>query len=73
MLKCRTRWHFSTLSMMASSSILIPLLAKGTVEERILEMQHRKRDLAAALLNDSPEMTAAFTADDIEFLFREFK
>jgi len=48
-------------------------IAKGTVEERILEMQHRKRDLAAALLNDSPETTAAFTADDIEFLFREFK
>jgi len=48
-------------------------IAKGTVEERILDMQNRKRDLAAALLNDSPETSAAFTADDIEFLFREFK
>jgi SNF2 family DNA or RNA helicase len=46
-------------------------IAKGTVEERILEMQNRKRDLATALLNDSPGASAAFTADDIEFLFRE--
>lgn len=45
-------------------------IAKGTVEERILEMQNRKRDLAAALFNDSLESSAAFTADDIEFLFR---
>lgn len=48
-------------------------IAKGTVEERILEMQNRKRDLAANLLNDSPGSSEAFTVDDIEFLFREFK
>jgi SNF2 family DNA or RNA helicase len=45
-------------------------IAKDTIEERILEMQNRKRDLATALFNDSPEATAAFTADDIEFLLR---
>lgn len=48
-------------------------IAQGTIEERILEMQNRKRDLAAALLNDSLEAGVAFTADDIEFLFQEFK
>jgi SNF2 family DNA or RNA helicase len=48
-------------------------IAKNTVEERILEMQNRKRDLAATLLNDSLESSAAFTVDDIEFLFQEFK
>ncbi|MGC8485483.1 MAG: DEAD/DEAH box helicase, partial [Candidatus Baltobacteraceae bacterium] len=44
------------------------LIAEGTVEERILELQQRKGDLAAGLLDD----TAAkldLSIDDIERLF----
>ncbi len=46
-------------------------IAKGTVEERILDLQNRKRNLAASLLDERPDATAAFTADDLDFLFRE--
>ncbi len=46
-------------------------IARGTVEERILELQNRKRSLAAALLEERPDATAAFEAGDLEFLFRE--
>ena len=46
-------------------------IAKGTVEERILDLQNRKRTLASALLEERPEAAAAFDANDLEFLFRE--
>ena len=46
-------------------------IAKGTVEERILDLQNRKRGLAAALLDERPDATAAFEATDIDFLFNE--
>lgn len=46
-------------------------IAKGTVEERIQELQNRKRHLATALLEERPDATAAFEADDLNFLFQE--
>ena len=46
-------------------------IARGTVEERILELQNRKRALASALLEERPDATAAFEANDLDFLFRE--
>ena len=45
-------------------------IAKGTVEERILDLQNRKRGLASALLEERPDATAAFVADDLDFLFQ---
>jgi len=47
------------------------LIAEGTVEERILEMQQRKAKLAAALFGDKPAAAAALTQDDIKWLMGE--
>lgn len=44
------------------------MIAKGTVEERILELQSRKAGLAAALFGDKPAAAAALTQDDIKWL-----
>ncbi len=46
-------------------------IARGSVEERILELQNRKRFLASALLEERTDAAAAFEADDLDFLFRE--
>jgi SNF2 family DNA or RNA helicase len=46
-------------------------IARNTVEERILELQTRKRALAAALLEERPDATAALEASDLDFLFQE--
>ena len=35
-------------------------IAKGTVEEHIIDLQNRKRGLAAALMDERPDATAAF-------------
>ena len=46
------------------------LIAAGTVEERILELQARKGSLAAATLDGaSGEAAPALAAEDIDFLF----
>jgi len=44
------------------------LIAEGTVEERILELQHRKAELAGALFGDNPASAAALSTDDIHWL-----
>ncbi|MEI8394462.1 MAG: DEAD/DEAH box helicase [Rhodospirillaceae bacterium] len=44
------------------------LIASGTVEERILELQNSKGSLADAML-DEGSWAGALTADDLEFLF----
>jgi SNF2 family DNA or RNA helicase len=44
------------------------LIAAGTVEERIVELQARKGDLAAAALAGS-EIGPTLDAEDIDFLF----
>jgi len=46
-------------------------IAKDTIEERILDLQNRKRNLAAALLEERPDAPAAFEASDLDFLFRK--
>ena len=53
------------------SVFVYKFIAKGTVEERILDLQNRKRSLAFALLEERPDAVAAFEADDLDFLFRE--
>jgi SNF2 family DNA or RNA helicase len=46
-------------------------IVRGTVEERILDLQNRKRGLAEAVTATSPEAGSAFDAGDLDFLFRE--
>jgi len=44
------------------------LIAKDTIEERILELQKRKTDLAGALLADDPGALKALSPEDVAFL-----
>jgi non-specific serine/threonine protein kinase len=46
------------------------LIAQGTVEERILELQKRKGALAAALLDSKGAGMAGLTSEDLDALFR---
>jgi SNF2 family DNA or RNA helicase len=46
------------------------LIAQGTVEERILELQQRKAALAAALLDAGGAGAAGLTSEDLDVLFR---
>jgi superfamily II DNA or RNA helicase len=46
------------------------LIARGTVEERILELQQRKAALAAALLDAEKAGMAGLTSEDLDILFR---
>ena len=45
------------------------LISEGTVEEKIVALQAKKRDLAAAVLGGEGEAGAALTAQDLEALF----
>ena len=45
------------------------LIAQGTVEERMLELQERKRALAAGIYGDRGEDGPVFDAADLERLF----
>lgn len=47
------------------------LIAENTVEEKILELQTRKAELAAALFGDKPAAAASLTQDDIRWLMGE--
>jgi SNF2 family DNA or RNA helicase len=44
------------------------LIAKDTIEERILELQKRKTDLAGALLTDDPGALKALSPEDVAYL-----
>ena len=46
------------------------LIAAGTVEERMLELQSRKRSVAAALFDPDAGGSLAFTAEDLAALFQ---
>ncbi len=48
----------------------VKLLARGTVEEKILELQERKRRLAEDILGGDGGRTLDLTRDDLEELFR---
>src|SRR5439155_25459556 len=47
------------------------LITKGTVEEKILALQKRKRDLAAGVLGPESDIEKLLTEKDIEELLRE--
>jgi len=44
------------------------LICRNTVEEKILELQQKKRDLADAILNADNRVISTLTRDDLEFL-----
>ncbi|HZA14617.1 MAG TPA: DEAD/DEAH box helicase, partial [Myxococcaceae bacterium] len=46
------------------------LITRGTVEEKILALQQRKRDLAAGVLTSEEGMLKSLTEQDVEDLFR---
>ncbi|MFZ1428842.1 MAG: DEAD/DEAH box helicase, partial [Geminicoccaceae bacterium] len=46
------------------------LIAEGTIEERMLELQERKRALAAGVLSQAGGALAAFGEDDLQALFQ---
>ena len=46
------------------------LITKGTVEEKILALQQRKRELAAGVLGTDTEVGRSLTEKDVEDLFR---
>ena len=46
------------------------LIAEGTVEERMVELQDKKRALAAGVLSQGGGAFAGFGEDDLELLLR---
>ena len=44
------------------------LIARDTVEEKILELQARKRDLADAIISANSSVIRSLTADDLQML-----
>ncbi|HXX32803.1 MAG TPA: helicase-related protein, partial [Myxococcaceae bacterium] len=47
------------------------LITQGTVEEKILQLQRRKRELVAGVLEGAPGALSKLSEADIEELFRE--
>ena len=45
------------------------LIGKETIEEKILALQERKRDLFASVLEDGSDVASRLTEDDVRFLF----
>jgi SNF2 family DNA or RNA helicase len=46
------------------------LITRGTVEEKILSLQQRKRELAAGVLGTDSDIGKALTEKDVEDLFK---
>jgi SNF2 family DNA or RNA helicase len=44
------------------------LIARDTVEEKVLQLQERKRDLADAIIRADEGPVASLTRDDLELL-----
>ena len=49
------------------------LIAEGTIEERMLALQERKRALAAGVLGQAGGKRAAFGEDDLQALFQPLR
>jgi SNF2-related domain/Helicase conserved C-terminal domain/Bacterial SNF2 helicase associated len=47
---------------------VVRLVARGTIEEKILSLKEKKRKLAAAIIGDDAGALEGITADDIRFL-----
>ncbi|MFT4088182.1 MAG: DEAD/DEAH box helicase, partial [Gordonia sp. (in: high G+C Gram-positive bacteria)] len=44
------------------------MVSEGTIEEKVIELQNRKRELFAALIDDDAQFSGAVTADDVRAL-----
>jgi len=44
------------------------MIASGTIEEKILDLQHRKAPFADALWSDEAATSGGLTQEDIDFL-----
>jgi SNF2 family DNA or RNA helicase len=44
------------------------LIAKGTIEERMIQLQDRKRKLANGILDETGNLSKSFTQADLELL-----
>jgi SNF2 family DNA or RNA helicase len=54
------------------SSIVFKLIASGTIEERMLELQERKKRIAEGMYGQENALPAQLTAEDVEALFQPF-
>ena len=45
------------------------LISSGTIEEKVLALQDRKRDLFTQVVDDGGALSGALTADDLRGLF----
>jgi SNF2 family DNA or RNA helicase len=46
------------------------LISQGTVEQKIAELQERKKEIAAALFNEDGQSPLALSAEDFDMLFQ---
>ena len=44
------------------------MVSEGTVEEKVIDLQNRKRELFSALIDDGAQFSGAITADDVRAL-----
>jgi superfamily II DNA or RNA helicase len=51
------------------SVFVFKLVAEGTVEDKILELQERKAQLAASLFDENADSAAALTAEELKWVF----
>ncbi len=49
--------------------LVIKLICQGTIEERMVQLQERKRIIAQGLYDDNDSTNLSLTEDDLEFLF----
>ena len=47
---------------------VVRMIALGTIEEKVLELQRRKRALFDAVIDDEALFSKAFTAEDMQSL-----
>ena len=56
---------------MKAWSVSFRLITRGTVEEKILALQQRKRELAQGILGPGGGLSEGLTQQDVETLFSE--
>ena len=54
-----------------NSVFVYKLVAEGSVEEKILELQERKARIAGAILDENTNLEQAITSDDLKWIFEK--
>ena len=47
------------------------MIAKNTIEEKILELQNRKKDLFAQVISSDTQLMKKLTVEDIDYLLKK--